>query len=214
MVDFRFTMSVIEFRRALSNVSLFTGTDKDQIPVVQFQVTDDTLAMVATDLYMLGTETHIPQSCEGEGAIALHRRDAQGLLKALPKRSPVGPTDAVYVTVENSLMTVEHPMGGMSMTFHGNDRELPNWRKLMPERATGESVEGVAITQKALATLGKVEGSERNRPMGFGFQAPGRHGDPRPVRVEIGETFVGILQPVRQDAPWWEASGGTVAQAA
>lgn len=94
------------------------------------------------------------------------------------------------LTVDRSRLT-GHSALRMVIVGDQSDAEYPDLRKLLADNSTAEPVRTLAYEPQRLADFGKVR---PRGPMRLTFT--GEHGL---THIEIGERFVGAIQPVKQE---------------
>lgn len=182
-----------ELARVIGNALPFASGDRT-VPVivsVRLEADGETLTAVATDRYTLGADT-VPMDSE-PFAFLLSRDDAQRLHKVL---KDAGSVDNVTLTVDGDTLTVN--TGPTVLSFTAQYGEFPKWRSLLPAEDTVEPTDSVALNPEFLARFAKVAPDSGRKRKGVGA-VPMRitfYGKRR-VLVRVGETFYGLIMPVR-----------------
>jgi hypothetical protein len=130
----------------------------------------------------------------GEWEFILSADDAGHLLKTA---KPAKGMEYVplFVTFDGPLLTVRRSkaarLPGFALTYDGMAHVFPDLRSYVVEAAgRAEPVKEIAWNAELMADFGKVR--QRGNPARWTFS-----GDRHPMVVEIGERFVGAIQPVR-----------------
>lgn len=194
-----FHVDAAQLHRILTNVlpAVDTSNTLPVLAAVRLEVSAGTLTAVATDRYRLHTDTAELVADDGpstvELATLLHRRDAAELAKLAKKW-----TGAVTFAVSAGSISV-HTVSAPTLTFTAVDDEFPRWRALVPASDGPTELDApIAFRPECLADFAKVIVPDNRRGAKKGDVMRMRHNGPtKPVRIEIGETFVGILMPVR-----------------
>jgi DNA polymerase III sliding clamp (beta) subunit (PCNA family) len=197
----RVALKAHDLRRAMANAALFASKDSTfpALCAVRLEISDDGTELVAvgTDRFMLGADA-VPCACaidgEGRGGVSalIDRLDAERIAKAIKAGKP-GRDDYLRLTLTGGdTVTVE--TGDVTMTVRQVDGAYPKWRGLIPGPLADseQCVARVGLTTKLVAAFTKVEPAWPGAPMELSLRHPSK-----PIRVKIGETFVGILMPYK-----------------
>lgn len=183
-----------ELHAALTAVVPFAGTDQT-IPMLnalrlEGDATTGKLTVVATDRYVLGTYV-IPY--EGPSfTVNVALRDVKAALTLIKASiNKFVPTLPAYIEVNEDWVSF-HTWDG-NLKFRKADDDYPKWRGLIPTPQTG--------------TLGLPGGEIGFNPIYMArFKGIGDKAEPmrmtmfgplKPAVVKVGESFVGIIMPMR-----------------
>lgn len=138
--------------------------------------------------------TTLGEDTPGEWQFLLSADDAAHLLKTA---KPVKGLEYVplFVELDMTLLKVRRAkqarLPGFTITYDGLDFPFPDLRGYVVEAAGRvEPVKEIAFNAVLVADFGKVR--QRGNPARWTFG-----GDRHPAVVEIGDRFVGVIQPVR-----------------
>jgi hypothetical protein len=204
------TMLAGDLCRALSDALPFVCTDTclPQITVVRIETSDGTLSATATDRYTLG---HSRAACTGDlpAPFSLPTAAARQVIRLFkpPRRIPFGPGPRVAVDYnpdtwiatfspareDGPALFAEHADIGHEVRVKTRDEKYPEYHKLIDRAPAAAEHTGAAygLNPWLLARFDKVTGTP-GMPMRVWM---GRR--TKPVVVQIGDTFVGIIMPVR-----------------
>lgn len=187
------TLAGVDLAAALTSVLPMAGTD-DTLPIltcVHFETRDGELVLATTNRYLLGTYRLDWDGPEVEALVA--GREAKEML-AFAKKAGKAP---VTLTFDGREVTVADFERKVSLPLH--DGDFPRWRALLPEQTPDRLRFGInpvymAAFAKVIPYVGDKPGA---LPVTMSVGMPNK-----PMRVEIGERFVGLIMPVRlPDAP-------------
>lgn len=172
----------------LNAVLPHAGTD-ETLPIlcaVNLTVRDGQLMLAATDRFTLGTYRLI--EVEGDAAfdVMLHRRDVADLVAFAKKADKRMPLTLEFGDRELTVSDLE----GRKATYTLLDGEFVRWWAVLPERDSGKTV--VGINPVNIARLAKA--TDPKHPEHIRMEVGLPH---KPLRVEVGERFVGVIMPVR-----------------
>jgi hypothetical protein len=166
----------------LTAVLPMTADPKDALPMlasVKFETDGDELTLVSTDRYTLGTYRMAWDGGHVDATVA----EPKDLLTFAKKAKIEG-----YLTLTFSKESVEVASASAKATYRLYDGEFPRWRMLLPTEDPGDVVFGV--NPQMMARFAKA--GDKFTPMRVSFRSPAK-----PVRVQIGEAFDGLIMPVR-----------------
>lgn len=171
--------------RVLTEASLFAC--KSDLPVlnsVRLEATGTHLLAIASDRFVMGVS-----SARYEGrpfAITLPMAGVKLVLGACKLQVGWKPEVDLRVTPKGTLLHVTIAETVVTVpTFQ--EFPYPDWRKLLSEsNEATEAVGAVGLNPQYLAKFGKI-GTKGS----FYLQSPSR-----PVKVRVGETFVGLIMPL------------------
>jgi DNA polymerase III sliding clamp (beta) subunit (PCNA family) len=181
---------------ALKGIVNFASTD-DTVPVlrhVQLIAEGETLTLVATDRYVAGTWR---LAYQGEPFTAtLHVDDCKRVAE-LVKHKQKGDQLQATLTLDGLRLTVTGPFGE-TMTVSTGDYDYPRILSLIPakvedkteDKPKPEGVSMVALNPGLMAKFAKVV--TRHEPILLSFTTARK-----PVRVDGGEHFTGVIMPMR-----------------
>lgn len=138
--------------------------------------------------------TTLGEDSDGEWEFILSADDAAHLLKTAKPVKGMEYTP-LHVTWDGELLTVRRSkasrLPGFTLAYDGMDHVFPDVRAYVVEAAgKAEPVKEISFNAVLVADFGKVR--QRGNPARWTFG-----GDRHPAVVEIGERFVGAIQPVR-----------------
>lgn len=182
---------------ALETAALFAGSDYT-LPVlctIQFKALEDgKLTLASTDRYMMGLTRVAAEMVTVDGTFTpflLDAKQASALGKRLRK---AGPAMLTVDTADGTVKTVTVAYGGVSESLTPVDGRFPHVDSLVPERReagdTGPSVIGFAPA--FMAKFAKVKTESKTTPMRVSLTS-----NTKPARVDIGDSFTGLIMPVR-----------------
>lgn len=180
-------VDVKELVAALTAVLPHAGTDKTlpMLRAIKFEAGDGYLTLIATNRYTLGT-----YRLEWNGPdvdVLLELDDAKELL-AYVKKVKLVP----FVNLEFRDGEVEAFDLVRRQTFPLMlNVEFVRWRAVMPGTDEHEGFPAIGLNPAFLASF--VKASKRNEPIILKFGAS----PVKPVRVEVGDNFIGLIMPVR-----------------
>lgn len=172
-----------ELVAALTAVLPLTLKD-DTLPMlgaVKFESDGDELLLAATDRYVLGTYRvpwdggHVDAVVRGDGA-----RDLLAWARKAEKFAPIRLTFGER--------EVEAFGYDRRATFPLYDGEFVRWRAILPEDDPADIVFG--LNKEFIGRFAKA--GEKGETMRVSFRSPAK-----PLRVQIGERFDGLIMPVR-----------------
>jgi hypothetical protein len=194
------TLKASDLARVLGNTVLACDKSKT-LPVlgaVRLEVSGGTITAVATDRHRLHLDTaELSEGSTGETTTLLDRADVATMVKTLK-----GDKGDVTLTITGS--TVALFTRNATLTFDAVEGTFPRYRGLLPEHDDAVTMEGPTHFNPALlADFAKVTDGQRSyerkantRYPVMRMQMSHPH---KPARVEIGDTFVGLIMPVRVD---------------
>lgn len=199
--DFGFTIQGSTLIRCLRNALLFASKD-DTLPyltAVRIDLDGGEVVFRATDLYALSRETaEVISGPGGSGGFWLSRRDAETLAALRSWNTESLPVSVAFAAVTGAASTVTFDAGpelGVR-SFLALEDEDPGFLA-MNDRLEGSPVTKVALNQKHLAALARVRPEKKQRselvPVVMTMCGDGR----KPVKIQIGERFSGVLGTVR-----------------
>ncbi|HEX2616645.1 MAG TPA: hypothetical protein VHL57_03830 [Flavobacteriales bacterium] len=200
-----------EVHRVLTEAAVFASTD-DTLPMincVQLTSTGTHLVAAATDRFALGVSA---TPCEGEKWSVLIPLEFVKLIGTtlLPNRRKIVRHCGLGVTpkLRKLFVKVVEPFKRGDEVWEttlevpvrpSEGSNFPDWRKLLPTTVDNEHREVASVmgyNPELLARFAKV-GGKYDRAKWF-FRGPAK-----PVSVQVGENFVGLLMPLRlADGGW------------
>ena len=188
----KITLKAVDLAEALRVAALFAGTDATipMLGAVRLECNGVKLTALATDRYTAALYT-----TEAEGDVLFtaniptaNVRIILTTLKGAAAHTPV------ELTRDGDRLTVRTFDGQVTVTLNNDD--FPKLRHLIPDAHDGDGTGNVGLigfNPAYLARLAKVAtGKGRHEPARLTFTTP-----LKPVRVDIGENFVGLIMPVR-----------------
>lgn len=183
--------TAVNLINALTSALPFASDDKT-IPMINAVKvegsTDGTLVAAATNRYVLGAYT---TNYVGNAFDLLLSVDDVKTVVALLKRCRKD--EPITLTLSLDRVTVRAAYSGVETTvrnIHEDHYSFPRWRSLIPDH-DGKETTAVAFSPTYLALFAKVARA-RTEPMRMILS-----GDMRPAKVLIGESFVGLIMPMR-----------------
>lgn len=199
--NFTFTIQGADMLRMIKNATVFACKD-DTLPSIcalHVELDGDTVTVTATDRYVLSQETAAAAegSADGAGSFLLSTDDAKAMLRVKGWDSIM----PVTVTYDAGSGKVTFDLAGGAagtQVYPTVAGEFPRVRHLLEIKPADEVPAVIGFNPEYLAKFGKVRVAEwRPRsynatPMVMTMTAPHR-----PVMVKIGESFRGMIMPVR-----------------
>lgn len=194
------TLLAVDLVRVLTNVSLFAST---RYPVIRLRTTDSALTAMATDSYMIGTDTmsahggplvdDIWLSEEEVNEIVKHSRllKKKGLL-SVDTQSMSHTTAWTFSDDEGPIITECNPEEYLVRTFGHLDRimeDLPTKRLALPEK--------LELDRNRLAKIGRIRTGKDLETVRFMI-----HDNRRPMLFTVGQSFCGALVPIDSPDGW------------
>lgn len=184
--------------RALRSVAPFTSADKwgiDILRCIRLDADGDTLTVVATDRYVLGSY-RVAYTGPTFGA-SVPVADAKRVADAVAAHGKANPHLQHFyaLTVDGDTLTVS--WAGVHLITVSLDvvSHFPAWRALIPDVVDAGHGGIVAVNPVYLARFAKVEPAEGKKG---GTPMTMRLRDAlKPVRIDIGDVFTGLIMPVR-----------------
>lgn len=176
-----------ELVAALTAVIPMAGVD-DTLPIltcVHFETRDGQLHLATTDRYLLGTFRVEGAEIEGEVSANIEGRDVKDLL-AFARKAKVAPLTLTFG--EHDLTVSDFERVAIFRTFDGDFPKV--WAILDGLGDQPETVFGV--NPHKIAAFAKAAGSDKTTPIRLSLTSP-----VKPIRVELGDRFVGVVMPVR-----------------
>jgi DNA polymerase III sliding clamp (beta) subunit (PCNA family) len=186
------TVNASELLNILTKVSAFASTDRTipMLNAVRLEASDGVLIAMATDRYVAAIMT-LPY--EGNGSFVFHASlaDVKTLL-AIVKRTDRYATSPVALSVSDGYPATLHvkTYDGTS-TFRDETADFPKLRAIVPDARKDSPIDAIAVDPKLLARFSKVA-TKDNQPLRLHFT-----GSLKPIRLEIGTDFVGLIMPMR-----------------
>lgn len=179
-----------ELVRILKEASLFASTN-DTIPVinaVHLEARDQELIAVATDRFVLGaSKTEIDENT-GPFVAALPLRQ----VKTIVQLAGGGRQAFSKVTLDANDKQIRVAFSSGETLTLANELEAGAhraWVKLLKSSTDDEPSKAMDLNPQLLAKFARVSGATRMRLHFFGYV--------KPIRVTIGDSFVGLVMPVR-----------------
>jgi hypothetical protein len=208
-----------DFVSVLNDAAIFASRDGSLPMICQIGLTITRTGLItasATDRFMLGRRSYqLPISGGGEHETAwafdadgdsvkfrMPLADAArvGALHAKPPRGSQGLLD-VEIASANKVTRLSIKSGGtksdaeVTSVHTDSGMELPDLDKMIAASVPDESMVGASIDPLRLAVLAKVSRPTPSTPIRVRFC-----GASKPVRLEIGDRFVGLIMPMRDDS--------------
>lgn len=173
------------FGTALAAVIPLASTDKTipMLNAVRLVGADGKLTLVTTDRYVLGTYVIEYEGPAFEFSLAL---DVAKKLAATWKKSSA--YEPVFIDIDEDKVTFR-TFDGSTMVRIGDD-DFPKWRSLIPDAEPGLPNGTIAFDPAKIALFKGI--GARMEPMRLRMT-----GVNRPIRIDIGDYFVGLIMPMR-----------------
>lgn len=183
-----------ELSRIVDDAALFACRDRQlpSIKCVHFESTAKSLVCVGTDRFTLGASVTDYADDNGEEfAFSLDLPQAK-MVSALAK-SCRSAMSMVSITLTPGRVTFDF-LSGEGLTVPVLDETFPDWRKLIGSQLAREpeSTQATGINPVYLARFGRVHNARRMIMRATGAASP--------IVMKIGDSFVGLLMPVRIEA--------------
>lgn len=181
--------------RTLSNVVPFADTGRDAyaaISVVHVEAGNGVITATATDRFTMG---HARGEANGAmGGTSIRLPDVKRILDTL-KGAAKADAYAILTlsgeTPETQTLTVACDVLGTSVTVAPEFEAFPRYRRLFPTEHEVNLTVSAAFNAAYMARFAKVK-VDRGVPMRIVHASP-----QKPMVVEIGDSFVGIIMPVK-----------------
>lgn len=196
-----------QLHRVLYNGALFASSDEVRpvICAVKVDVSREELRVTGTDSYKLGIDRCSIEDGPAESvSVLIDRNDVASILGAL-KGISLKMNLPVWIEVDADAGTVSvevSPVYGslQALQFRTVEGEYPQTDRLIPE--TFEGLPIIALAPVHLAAFGKViPAADAGSSNGLKSFTPLKFHLPetphKPVKITRGDTFVGVLMPVR-----------------
>lgn len=195
-----------ELGRVFHNAAIFASKEAHRPILCGVEVSvNGKIEATATDSYRLGHDECPVLSGTGEATMVLEAKELAAIAKELLKAGAYAeatlnttddPANMTYTRAPSAEGTeVTLKLAGKTWVLSSIDGTFPRWRMLIPaEDATGE-VSTIGLSAELLASFAKVKGDTGRNPkntMRLRFQSA-----LKPVVVNIGATFYGVIMPVR-----------------
>lgn len=177
--------------RALTSVLPFAATDKtiEQLCAVRLSVrAAGSLLVESTNRFVAGRYTVGVQS-EGFEPALIPTKGVKTLIASLKDVDAPAP---VTLTHSEMFLSLSVYGGSVMAGVPTIKDDFPKIEHLIPDVSEAIPTEYVGVDPKRLALFSKVIGEHKNTPMRLTF-----FGSLKPVRVDIGERFTGIVMPIK-----------------
>jgi len=184
------TVQPAELIAALTAVIPHAGTDKTlpMLRALKFETTDDnkTLTVVATNRYTLGT--YRMEWDGGEVDALLDLDDVKTLLAYAKKAAKYNRIALTFTDKTAEAFDFER-----RVEFRLMECDFVKWAAILPSASQdhADRIDRIGFNPAFMASFAKA--AERGLPMILTM--PGR--PDKPVRIDIGENFTGLIMPVR-----------------
>lgn len=194
------TVGAQELGRVFHNAAIFASKDQVRPILCGVEVSvNGKVEATATDSYRLGHDECPVLSGTGEATMVLEAKElaaiAKELLKAYPQTEATVTTRPAIVDGGSEGVEVTIAVGNRIWIIKSTFGEFPRWRMLIPAADSTGEVSTIGLSAELLASFAKVKGDTGRNPkntMRLRFQSP-----LKPVVVNIGATFYGVIMPVR-----------------
>lgn len=195
------TMLAADLARVLHNAMLFASRD-DTLPMlnaVQLQATGERLIAAGTDRFSLGVSSAPLESEPFKIMLRLEQAELIGRM-AKPGRGGGRKLRSAELSLSPQGKRFTVAFGtGESVSVPTLDATPVKWQQLLTQEF--EPIEFIAVNAQYMARFGKVDGGDGRSYMNMWFRSPSK-----PIRVQVGPDFVGLIMPVRMadDRGWPE----------
>lgn len=185
-------MKAHELHTILNDAVRFASTDDTipQITVVRLETFGTNIVAVATDRFVLGVSR---ADCEGDSfAATISAHDVKNVLKIAKtvRRDYTSRHVGIDHNADQSTVTFMFNTGE-SITVNTSDRDFPNWQRLLNISSDSSAGVGfISVNQSKLSVFTGVRGGKET--MRAYVREPNK-----PIIVTVGDSFVGLLMPVR-----------------
>lgn len=190
------TVAASELGRVLHNAALFVSKDAYRPILAGVEVSlNGKVETTATDSYRLGHDTCEVSSSKGEATVILDAAALAPIVKVLLSRAMSNAEATITIgevtdTYTHVAVTISVP--GSTWTLTPVEGTFPNWRQLIPTDDAKGELSGIGVSAKLIASFAKVLSDDTLGTLKLRFQSP-----LKPVVVNIGATFQGVIMPVR-----------------
>lgn len=187
------TVLASELARIIDDAAIFAGRDSTlpMLNAIRFESTAENLLAVSTDRFVMGASiANYHQAGGTEFDITLKLSQAQMVAK-IAKSTKAAFTD-VTLTVTDENVTFDFTSGeSLTVPNLAGSLEFPDWRKFITSRT--EDAEGstkvIGFNPVYLAKFSRVTNA---RQLTMKTTGPDK-----PMLVSIGDSFIGLVMPVR-----------------
>ena len=198
-VEGRGTLPPALLAQALTAVLPHSALEKDLLPAITGVRVDTPepgkITLAATDRFTVGSWTMDWDGGDVDAFLPLQSaKELLAYAKSCPKT--MGAYPGLSLDFGPDLLEV-FDFTRRSQLPLGSPEHFPSWRSLVPDHSNGlsDGIQYAGINPTHFAKFGKAV--ERGIPLTLTFG-----GSPfKPIRVDTGEHFVGLLMPVRVPAP-------------
>ncbi|OBK04670.1 hypothetical protein A5746_10240 [Mycolicibacterium conceptionense] len=191
-----------ELTRILKDAQIFasTNTTLPIINAVHLEARNGELIAVATDRFVLGV-SKAPLDEAGESfEVALPLRQVKSIVQLAGACKQAFSQTALKV--EDKKLSVAFSSGEtLVLPVELESGPHRGWMQLLSAAADESPSKVMAVNPQLLAKFARVGGASTRLRLGF-------FGPSKPIRVSIGDDFVGLIMPVRidsEEAPEWAA---------
>ena len=199
------TVKAQELGRVLHNAALFASKDQARPILCGVELSlNGKIEATATDSYRLGHDECPVESSSGEATMVLEAKDIAAIAKELLKAH-----ERFEVTVTTRPAIVDGGSEGTEVNIAAGNRiwvlrsvygTFPNWKVLVPAADASGEVSTIGLNPEQIASFAKVmadcgpksKNPRQATPMRLRFQD-----NLKPVVVNIGASFLGVIMPVR-----------------
>lgn len=192
---FTFTIPGDTLIRMLKNAALFAAKPSVRFPLIEavhFELAGGRLTLVATDKYVLATETtELLTNAEGEGNFTLPIAAVTAVTRLKDWDTPIVPVTVGYDEEKVTFTCID------SLSFAPVDGDYIRWRSRLPGDEPKEPTAAVAFEPGILARLAKVKPAYSSPvvlTLNGATLAKGK-----PVSVQIGPDFQAMAMTVKTE---------------
>lgn len=202
------TLQTNEFVRILKEAAIFAASSPDipLINAVHLEARGTSLVAIATDRFMLGASKTELDEPEGSFSVALRLKQVRSIIQIAGAGRQC--FSSVAVTADDKQVSIAFSSGEtLTMGVEVDPGQHRGWLKLLESTPGDGPAKAMAVNPQYMAKFARVQGGRAQMRMHF-------FGHARPIRVSVGDSFVGLIMPVRMpdDAsmdwvvPEWVAS--------
>lgn len=186
------TLQTNEFVRILKEAAIFAGTGPDipLINAVHLEARGTSLVAIATDRFVLGaSKAKLDEQPDESFTVALRLRQVRSIIQIAGAGRQCFST--VAVDADDKQVRIAFSSGEtLTMGVEVERGQHRGWLKLLESTPGDDPAKSMAVNPQYMAKFGRVQGSQAYMQMHF-------FGHARPIRVTVGDSFVGMIMPVR-----------------
>lgn len=201
------TIAAAELGRIIDDAALFASRDSTlpMLNAIRLESTPKRLQAIATDRFTLGVSMADYSGPGPEFELQLELPQAQMVSKLA--KSCKAAFSEVTITTTDDTVAFDFTSGLALTVPKQTGYQFVDWRKIIGNQVAVESTDNaspmtIGVNPLYLARFGRVRNA---RQMVMKATTPSK-----PILVQIGESFAGVLMPIRINsdaAPLWETAG-------